>query len=148
MSFWSVAAPLATLAASVYGTPAAGAAVGAATGAMAAKERRSQLMDRQQQTADAAATAIGASYGRTNGVGTIPQVEYAGGTEAGDTATGAFGGGLQGFSLGVQNDQYNRWKAAQVANAPYGPQNWNENVDWLKVPSTRSASFYDSRFSA
>lgn len=100
MSFWSTIAPVATIGASALGTPAAGMAVGALTGGLAAREKRNEELARQQRTANAAADAIGVSWGRRDGVGSIPQVEYAQGTDAGNMAAGVTGGLMSGYSAG------------------------------------------------
>lgn len=101
MSFWSVMSPVATIGASALGGPLVGAAVGAGTGALAANERRQQMLDRQRLTANAAADAQRVAWARRPGSQQfIPQVEYAQGTAAGDTMAGVMGGGMQGFAAG------------------------------------------------
>jgi hypothetical protein len=103
MAFWSTIAPIATIAGGAFGGPAGAAAAGALTGALAGNERRDEMMNRQKKSANAAADAIEVSYGRRDGRGSIPQIQYAdNGTYAADMGAGALAGGMQGYQLGQQ----------------------------------------------
>jgi hypothetical protein len=122
-------------------------AIGAGMGAMAANERRHQMIARQQQTANAAADAIQASYGRKDGKGVIPGVEYAGGSTAGDLLHGSTAGAMQGYAAsqsdmfsnkgimpGAQPRQYNLGANTQLPDYSFG-----EGVDFMKLKSQAPA---------
>lgn len=97
MSFWSTLAPVAPIAGMALGGPIGGMAAGAVTGGLAAREKRNEELARQQRTANAAADAIGVSWGRRDGHGSIPDVQYAQGTDAGNMAAGVTGGLMSGY---------------------------------------------------
>lgn len=108
MSFWSVVAPVAGIGAGIAtGNPMIGMGVGSAVGGLAANERRNEMLDRQRQTALAAADAQRVSWARPSGKNYIPQVQYAEGTSSGDLFGGATAGAIQGYQAGLFGQQQN-----------------------------------------
>jgi hypothetical protein len=92
MSFWSLAAPLATIGASAFGGPVAGMAAGAVMGGM--KHDEDQKRRQQQLNAQADAEQVG--WARRDGRGSVPMATQQVGSQMGDVLSGGVGGYMQG----------------------------------------------------
>lgn len=99
MSFWQTVAPIATIgAAAIPGVgPLAAMGIGAATSAMAARERNQQMNAKAAQSRNAAADAIGASWARKDGRGYVPDIFNFNESEGGNMMAGSLGGAMQGL---------------------------------------------------